>query len=1194
MKNKSIFTFRLFVLTLAALTCSFVQAEELTGEATKERLTFPILFAARHNYQATHIYDTFYHWRLDKRWKPIQKPGVSGIYILENPADPPEKHRIRTVIDPTTNPTLGDGNYSDPELSYDAKTILFTYKGSPNGNTVIYKINVDGTGLTQLTNLDNHGNPYKGNYAGHHDLAPSWLPDGRIVFTSTRYSGLVPCFNTGVTILHVMNADGSDIHVISVNGETEFDPTVLPDGRILYCRWEYVDKNALVVQSLWSVHPDGTEETAYFANNLAYPNAILQARPVPGEDNLVVGALTHHQPVPRGSIAMIDISAGIQNSALGKNDVKSIFNFEHHDNPTYDLGQSCDPWALDRNVVLYSGQMDNPTNGGKFNSILLIDRTGKRVEVYSRPDIDLHNPTPLVPRPVPPILADKTDRSQTTGSFFVTDVYEGLKGVERGTVKWLRIIEETSRVSASPGPTYWNQCFSTSAALAWTPKIYHCIVPVCEDGSVSFIAPSGRAIYFQLLDKDYRLVRSMRTFIQAAPGTGRSCTGCHEYGPPKGSAGQLKMASKRPPLVPQDESWGSGYMDYPSMIQPIFDRKCVRCHGGEEGIAAGLDLSGSPTKLFNISYENLTSRREKMYHVDLISAICCANPTSYWSTKIFDPYTHGSGNAPLADKVLNDPTHKDLLTEDERKLLFTWIDTNGLYFGTWNYTQSGPFLVGWEEAVNQIREVMQDSSCANCHADENGKVVRFEDDWINFERPEYSRVLRAPMAAINSEFGIRNSELTQATNGSGDNTSRAGARIGSGASPRGIGACRNHKFEQDYRRLGLLKYRFRDSYPIDLDKLPTQVWKPVAGENDGSGDPVISIQSTDDPVYQQILSIIKRTARYVYASPRIDMKNAFEIRKDWVQEGRSRQALPMPIPDNPPKITLSLTDKGIPKLSWTNDKRVIGLIAQVHRGTTPNFAVSDSSLAGATETNCFVDFDAPAGQNYYAVVFICDPAKTCGTCYVDNELAKEMDALGKGIVPERKSMENRCPLSMFQPKSGDPIYVGAVDVPKRDPAKEQVQKSVFASTATYRLNNGYLTSPIDGVDANTDAALSISFDVKCKPSEKWAVLLSYGHWNSGWFIQNYEGVWRFHIGNVNCDSTERIPLGKWVHVDAILENGQMKLFQDGKEVASAQLNAPSRFWLGDLYIGQYGLEQKPEYQFNGEIRNLKTEVSRNR
>nr|MCR5163539.1 hypothetical protein [Thermoguttaceae bacterium] len=997
-------------------------------------------------------------------------------------------------------------------------------------------------------------NPYLGSGGGHHDVRPAWLPDGRIVFTSSRYSGLVPCANNGVALLHVMNADGSDIHTISVNNVTEFDPAVLPDGRILFGRWEYIDKNALTIQSLWSVYPDGTNETAYFANNMVFPEAILQAKPVPGSPNLVVGTFAPHNAPPRGTIAFIDISAGVQNSVSGKNDEKAITNLESPDRPTFDRGQSCDPWALDRTLVLYSGQMENPTNGGKFTSLLMIDDRGNRTELLSSPTIDLHDPIPIVPRPAPPVLVDHTDRSKTTGSFFVTDVYQNLQGVERGAAKWLRVVEETSRVSASPGSNGLNQTFSISAALAWSPKIYHGIVPVCEDGSVCFEAPAGRAIYFQLLDENYRLIRSMRTFIQAAPGTARSCTGCHEYGPPTGKPGPMKMASKRPPLALQDESWGSGYMDYPSMIQPIFDRKCVRCHGGDEGIAAGLDLSGAPTKLFSISYENLTSRREKMYHVDLISGICCANPTSYWSTKIFDPYSHGSGNAPLAEKVLNDPTHKDFLTEDERKLLFTWIDTNGLYFGTWNYTQSGPFLIGWQETVDQIRDVMQNSRCADCHADENGSIARFEDDWINFERPEYSRVLRAPMA------------------------------VGNGL---GIGACRDHPFEQNYRRLGLLKYKFRDSYPIELDKLPTQVWKPVAGENDGSGDPVVSIESTDDPVYRQILSIIQRTARYVYASPRIDLKNAFEIRKDWVQEGRSRQALPQPIPDEPPKIALTLTGKGLPKLTWANDRRVIGLVAEIHRGTTPDFAVSDSTLAGTTETNCFVDFDAPDGQNHYAVVFVCDPARTCGTCCVDPELAKELDALGRGIVPERKPMENRCPLSMFQPKKGAPIYVGSVSVSRPDPAEVKVQKSVFASTATYRLSNGFLTSPIDGLDANTDGNLSISFDVKCRPSGKWAVLLSYGHWDCGWFIQNFEGVWRFHIGKVNCDSAEPIPMGKWVHVEAVLEDGQARLFQDGEEIASAPLDRPSRLWLGDLFIGQYALTQKPDYQFNGEIRNLK-------
>ena len=139
MKYKTVSVFCMFALTLAAVVCSFVQAEEPAAEASKERLTFPILFAARHNYQATHIYDTFYHWRLDKNWKPIQNPGVSGIYILENPADPPEKHRIRAVIDPTTNPTRGDGDYSDPELSYDAKRFSLPTRERPTGTRLYTK-----------------------------------------------------------------------------------------------------------------------------------------------------------------------------------------------------------------------------------------------------------------------------------------------------------------------------------------------------------------------------------------------------------------------------------------------------------------------------------------------------------------------------------------------------------------------------------------------------------------------------------------------------------------------------------------------------------------------------------------------------------------------------------------------------------------------------------------------------------------------------------------------------------------------------------------------------------------------------------------------------------------------------------------------------------------------------------------------
>ena len=262
-------------------------AASLPERAEREALAGPVLFVKWFNYQGLHIYDTFYQWR----------PG-GGIYVLENPADAPERHRVRAVIDAATPETLGEGIYSDPSLSYDARRLLFCFKGSEQGDTVIYEIGVDGRGLRQVTGRGAGGSPYRCSGGGHHDVKPCYLPDGRIVFTSTRYSGLVPCANNGVAILHVMTADGSRVRAISVNNVTEFDPCVLPDGRIMFGRWEYIDRNALVIQSLWTVLPDGRNESELFANNMVFPEAVLQAKPVPGNGALVAAAFTPHNAPP--------------------------------------------------------------------------------------------------------------------------------------------------------------------------------------------------------------------------------------------------------------------------------------------------------------------------------------------------------------------------------------------------------------------------------------------------------------------------------------------------------------------------------------------------------------------------------------------------------------------------------------------------------------------------------------------------------------------------------------------------------------------------------------------------------------------------------------------------------------------------------------------------------------------------------
>ena len=872
------------------------------------RLDAPLLFVKRHSYTGIHIYDTYYKW----------PPGGGGIYVLENPAAPRSDWKIRPVIDPTTPGTLGVGVYSHPELSWDATRLLFCFKGEPQGSTSIYEINLDGSHLRRITDPRPTCVQYKGSNGGQHDIAPAYLPDGRIVFLSTRPSGLVPCANEGVSILHVMNADGSDMHPISVNNVNEFDPAVLPDGRVLFGRWEYVDKNALTIQSLWSVNPDGTEETAVYANNMVLPEAVLDARPVPNSD-LIVATFAKHNSTPRGSIAFI-------NPRLGKNNPGAAYNLEHPDNPTFDLGDSCEPWALSEDLVIFSGR----PKGSQRNLIEMMDRQGHRLTVLTDANICLHSPMLVKARQRPINLVNTTDRKQATGQFFVQDIYKGLTGVKRGEIKQLRVIEETSRVSPTPGGNQpYNQTFLLSAALAFSVKNYLGVVPVDENGSAYFQAPSGRALYLQALDADGRLVQSMRSFVQAAPGTTRSCIGCHEH---KSSAPSNERSS--PPILHasfsplKPESWGSGYVDYPSMVQPILDRHCVSCHGGADGIAAGLDLSGGWTEHFNISYVNLVNRSETQLVAYWISGIDCMNGTAYWSVQQFGPRGHGSGAAPLADLIMSG--HKGQipnLTRQERDLLFAWIDSNGLYHGTWDYTTNGCQIREWDKFKTNLIGHMKQADCMRCHSE-----GRFEEDWINLENPQFSRLLRAPLAKSKEGFGLE--------------------------------MCRDHKASPERRVRMLIS-----GYAHAIQPIAAFAPKPrfVASTN---GTPVASFASIGDPHYQAMLQTIREAAKKALASPRQDMPGAD------ILPGAPRQFITPPLPVPVPPLAAATDNQGTVQLSWERSAATIGLEAEIHRGEKRDFTPTPATLLTRTTLFRYLDRQPAPGKHYYAIIFSSDSQRS--------------------------------------------------------------------------------------------------------------------------------------------------------------------------------------------------------------------------
>ncbi len=1140
-------------------------ARVLSCRAHLSLVDAPLLFVKRHPYMAGHIYDDYYAWR----------PG-GGIYVLENANEAVAPPRVRAVIDADSGETLGGGVYRDAELSWDAERVLFACKRSSGSGTSIFEIGIDGSGLRQLTKGDKW-----------HDITPCYLADDRIAFTSTRPRALVPCFNSGVDTLHTMNGDGSGIRPISSNNVNEFDPTVLADGRILFGRWEYVDKTALYMQSLWTVLPDGTMETALFGNNLAKPTALLDARAVP-DSRLVVASLTPHNGQAVGAIATID-------PARGKNDLAAISSFTPEYPIEMDQGLRtgpCDPWPLSADDLLISNNAI-----GAHGVIELIDRAGHRELVHCDPEYSCYAPMLVKPRAAPRVVSP-VDASDARGRFLVLDVHEGLEGVRRGTIRRLRVVEETARTSGLPrGGRWWNQAFLVSWQGAYSIKNILGTVPVHSDGSAYFEVPAGKALYLEALDENGREVQRMRTFVQAIPGVTRACVGCHENkSAAPTTASRQPLALRYPPSRPEPESWGSGLVDYATLIQPILDRHCVRCHGGDEDIAAGVDLSGGWTWAFNISYETLLKR-------NLVGFLRCHN-SDVTSSVVLPPRSIGSGAAPLAELLLDGHDGHVDLEDRERDAILAWMDGNSNYYGSWDFSATAT-CDAILAAGSELAGAMRSAGCVPCH--QSGHIG---NDWINLRTPERSRILRAPLA-----------------------TSDGGP---------GLAWCRDRKAPAGLRL-------------VTQRQLPPDVFHPLAlPQRNASGAPHVSWQSTDDEHYRAMLAIVRRARATALASPRVDMPGAKIV------GGMCRQQHSPALPIAPPALRAARLDGGGVELSWTLLAESVGLEFELHRGAAAGFEPSEATLLTRTTGSRFADVVAPFGRHRYTLFAstgerrgaaaheIVDvprtpppaaPARLVATPG-PGEIALTWEPGSRSSL--RYEVYRRLPGSSDLVKASDeplasPSFIDSPCDPgaeytyvvraldRRDQqsapsqtasavALAEIRAPVFAADFTTHfggagLDGRAVNSRKHGAARLADGALDLragghvtfahrsEFDLRrafsvelevCfdEPGEM-PVVVSCGRWNGeGWFLQYYGGRWRWHVGGVDCDGG-RPPIGKWTRIIATFDGRRARVIQDGVEVASVRCPADRTPWSGPLVIGQYTAGGGAAYQVHGRIRGLR-------
>ncbi len=575
-------------------------------------------------------------------------------------------------------PEMAGGIFGRFDLSFDATKIAFCYT-KEDGRYGIYEIDIDPKTAMRVPGKSPRQLTFPGSV--YEDMDPCYLPNGKIMFSSTRAHRCVLCAPVTATTLHVMDADGKNIRCVSAGQVNELAPCLLDDGRVAYTRWEYVDKGFGNAQSLWAVHPDGGGSDHVYKNTLVRPGAMINVRSVPDSRQFVTIGVGHHGGLA-GPVLLCDTRHNRRNSKAMTN-----INPEISYPGLYPMkgkggaGRFREPWPFSEKFFLVSHNAPSSGEAKRF-SLHVLDAWGNRAELYRDDNISCFQPTPLRPRPRPteiPSVAKRRPAGETgdTATLFLRDVYQGLTGVERGRVKYIRVMEAqtlswevAARGEGGPGMQRAVVSYAADPAIK---KMYG-IVKVHEDGSAFFTVPAEKNLFFQALDENYMELQRMRTFLNLMPGENRSCIGCHELrskAPNLATANPQALDQPVQTLSPQPGDTGPRTIHYALDVQPTLDKHCVGCHG-EKAPKGELDLTGELTRLFNRSYENLCQK-------NLVSLL----QGGYGSANLpaEPPMTFGSHQSKMVDRILQAPCKANLSREEFIKIV-TWIDANVPYYGT--------------------------------------------------------------------------------------------------------------------------------------------------------------------------------------------------------------------------------------------------------------------------------------------------------------------------------------------------------------------------------------------------------------------------------------------------------------------------------------------------------------------------------
>lgn len=700
---------------LAGLWFAAGPCGELPGAETS--LPAAIVFAVRQPGAGGHWYENFGSYAFDENDKIY---GAEGRLCRLDLAS----GDVEVLIDDVA------GAVRDPQVHYDGQKILLSYRPGGEDHFHLYEFVLDSRDLRQLTS-----GPFD-------DIEPTYLPDGKILFCSSRCNRWVPCWYSPVAVLYGCDADGGNIRPISANIEHDNTPWPMPDGRVIYERWEYVDRSRVSFHHLWTANPDGTGQMVYYGN--LHPGTLMiDAKPIPNRGEvLAVFSPNHGRREHEGAITIVTPKSGPDDPGSARQ-ISKTADFR-------------DPYPVTEDEFLVA----------KGPAIFWMNRDGRTREIYRLPaswiaaGAECHEPRPMGSRRREPVVPPRVEPSEAAGRLLLMDVYSGrrMEGVARGEIKKLLILETLPKPVNDSGkmpPISFGGTYMLQRILG--------TVDVEPDGSAFFELPALRPLFFVALDEQNNSVKRMHSFLTVMPGETTGCVGCHEQrtrtapNTDRGLVTALRRPAQR--IAPVDGV--PEIFDFPRDIQPILDRHCIACHNDRRRDGRVV-LTGDRGPVYSHSYYTLTA-------LGFVS-----DGRDRLQTNL-PPRSVGTSASPLM-RMLDGSHYEARLTPAEQDMVRYWIESAAVYPGT--YAALGTGMIGgypkskldtsdrqWASSQAAIETITR--RCGACHdrtrplpkylSDDQGFVlsnpdyrdprVRFSRHLLfNLSRPERSLLLLAPLS----------------------------------------------------------------------------------------------------------------------------------------------------------------------------------------------------------------------------------------------------------------------------------------------------------------------------------------------------------------------------------------------------------------------------------------------------------------